>query len=142
MRTVEELCKYVTELQEVDAIIVDINQRIYAGTGNTVLHYYCFWDDLEAVEILLENGANPNSLGEDEMTPLFNAIRGGHVRMVERLLGAGADANHQEDYLKMTPLDTAFLGLRTKPDKKKDMETIIDILKQQGGYTQEELRNG
>ena len=58
--------------------------------GDTPLHFACWSNNLEAVKLLLEAGANVNAKGEAEDTPLHVAVTVGNVTMVQFLLAHGA----------------------------------------------------
>jgi ankyrin repeat protein len=58
---------------------------------------------LEAVEWLLDRGANPDAHPYQE-TALFAAVRNGHADVVQRLLERGADVNARGDWASMTRL--------------------------------------
>jgi ankyrin repeat protein len=49
----------------------------------------------EVVELLLENGAQPDFEDEDRCTPLSHAIEGGNIDGVELLLARGVKVNYQ-----------------------------------------------
>ncbi|WP_436515837.1 ankyrin repeat domain-containing protein [Ekhidna sp. To15] len=49
------------------------------------------------VEYLLQSGADPNRTGDEyQLTPIMAAAVNGSVEIVDMLLGAGADADHQD----------------------------------------------
>jgi ankyrin repeat protein len=49
--------------------------------------------DLDKVNDLLKEGANPNATKFDGATPLFIASQNGHIEVVKVLLENGADPN-------------------------------------------------
>jgi ankyrin repeat protein len=59
--------------------------------GDTPLHIVCSWGDAEAVDTLIQAGADVNAIGEAKMTPLFSAVMGRSVDVVNLLLRAQAD---------------------------------------------------
>ena len=59
----------------------------------TALLWAAHWDDLEAVETLLEAGADPNAADDHGVTPLMRACENASVEVTRALLEAGADAN-------------------------------------------------
>jgi ankyrin repeat protein len=63
------------------------------GDGDTPLHTACVWGDIGAIDLLLAGGADVNARGDQETTPLYNAVSFQRVRSVERLLRAGATAD-------------------------------------------------
>ena len=48
------------------------------------------------VETLLDKGANPNIIGNDNKTPLHRAVNGGQHAIAETLLAYGADPNRKD----------------------------------------------
>jgi ankyrin repeat protein len=72
----------------------------------TLLHNAVRTDDLRAVQILLDNKANPNLSNDRGTTPLHIAARGGIVSIVQMLLEHGALPNIKDEY-DCTPLDFA-----------------------------------
>ncbi|XP_072855630.2 IQ motif and ankyrin repeat domain-containing protein 1 isoform X2 [Pogona vitticeps] len=61
------------------------------ANGNTPLSEASGGGHPEAIRMLIENGANPNSRGAFNRTPLYRAAFGGHLAAVELLLQYGAD---------------------------------------------------
>jgi ankyrin repeat protein len=59
--------------------------------GETVLHWLSIENKVEAVRMLLANGARPDSLDYGRCTPLMNAAMLGHCEVVQALLEFGAD---------------------------------------------------
>ncbi|HEX7028192.1 MAG TPA: ankyrin repeat domain-containing protein [Gammaproteobacteria bacterium] len=60
------------------------------GLGETALHYLSVEDQLEAVRLLVEHGAEVNTINECGGTPLSEAASLGYVDLVAYLLGQGA----------------------------------------------------
>ncbi|GIL77977.1 hypothetical protein Vretifemale_7433 [Volvox reticuliferus] len=80
---------------------------IHLGGSYTPLHYAARGGHLDAVELLLQKGANPNAATRGMgATPLHRAAMQGHFFVVERLLAAGADARAVDCDLE-TPLHKA-----------------------------------
>ncbi|GIL77976.1 hypothetical protein Vretimale_7377 [Volvox reticuliferus] len=78
-----------------------------SGGSYTPLHYAARGGHLDAVELLLQKGANPNAATRGMgATPLHRAAMQGHFFVVERLLAAGADARAVDCDLE-TPLHKA-----------------------------------
>lgn len=73
----------------------DLNIRNNDSDKYTAVHY-CAWDGkVEALSILLKNGALPDIVGEDGRTALHLAAANGFVDIVELLLKAGADIDRR-----------------------------------------------
>ena len=66
------------------------------------------YESPEILQILLENGGNPNLVTTDQtkQTPIFNAILHERARNIELLLMSGADINHR-DLAMATPIEYA-----------------------------------
>lgn len=71
---------------------LDIPNR---DTGRTLLHIAAYNFDIELAQVLLENGATPNSVEHYGHTPLFEALASSNdsTRMVGLLVDFGADPN-------------------------------------------------
>ena len=59
--------------------------------GDTPLHIVAVWGDTESASVLIEEGAEIDVRGEDEYTPLHNAIEQSRFDVVRLLLEAGAN---------------------------------------------------
>lgn len=70
----------------------DIN-RVTTSSNNTALYLASRHNFIRVVEILLENGADPDQKCEKEQTPLIAANREGNSDVVRVLLEAGANVN-------------------------------------------------
>jgi hypothetical protein len=84
-----------------------VTVNTHASDGDTPLHFACVWGDIEAAEILLKSGADPNAVGDLNCTPLYNAVSFGHVRCAKLLLDAGASADSSNE-LDSTPRERAL----------------------------------
>lgn len=60
-------------------------------SGETPLHIMAIWGDVEAARVLLDAGAEIDALGEEDHTPLHEAIHQGHIEMVRFLVARGAN---------------------------------------------------
>jgi ankyrin repeat protein len=89
--------------------------------GDTPLHVVCTWGDIQAIDLLLAGGANPNALGDMNSTPLHNAINRNHIRAVKRLLLAGAKSDCKNEF-NMTPREEALKSTNS------EMRTLFEIL--------------
>ena len=95
----------LTELLEADAELV----RAWSSDGFTALHLAAFFGHDEAVELLLEGGADANAVARNaELTvaPLHSAAAGAHAKIVAALLENGADPNARQGG-GFTPLHAA-----------------------------------
>lgn len=77
--------------EQLGAAPVSVNSRDV--DGDTPLHVLVRRGDRYGVRLLLENGADPNAVGDMGETPLHVAVSGGDVEIVGRLLEFGADAS-------------------------------------------------
>lgn len=59
----------------------------------TLLHIACGKGKLSTSQWLIENGADINALGNDNITPLFYAILSQNIEIVKLLVESGADLN-------------------------------------------------
>lgn len=59
--------------------------------GDTPLHIIATWGDVESARVLIESGAEIDARGEDDFTPLLNAVEQGHLHLVALLLNMGAN---------------------------------------------------
>jgi ankyrin repeat protein len=76
--------------------------------GDTPLHLVAWRNDLEAVRLLIDAGADVNARGEMDETPLHIAVHHGNVQMVQVLLRAGARADIRSEFGD-TPKERASL---------------------------------
>jgi uncharacterized protein len=58
--------------------------------GETALHIVAIWGDVEAIAVLVENGADINKQGEEGFTPLHYAAEQDHLEAVQCLISLGA----------------------------------------------------
>ena len=81
----------------------DVFPRSYANGGFTPLHFAAREGELEAARLLLDAGADVNSIAADGKNTLGLAIYNGHYEVAALLLERGADVNHP-DAEGFTPL--------------------------------------
>jgi ankyrin repeat protein len=67
----------------------------------------------ETTKLLLSNGADPNVLMTEDITPLHLAASGGIITELDLLLDWGASINAQDARLRETPLHKAARNLET-----------------------------
>lgn len=70
--------------------------------GDTPLHLIVWRNDLEAVQLLVDAGANVNTVGDMGETPLHVAVKGGNVSIVKILLKAGARDDIRSEWVLNT----------------------------------------
>ena len=110
---------------------IDVNKK--NEDGWTPLHIAASKNHKTIVELLIENGAEINSLGETSsifiwqggFTPLHYAAVNGHKEIVELLINKGANVNAKTDD-GLTPRDWAI---------KRNHTDIVDLLRSYGGKT-------
>ncbi|OHT11340.1 hypothetical protein TRFO_19216 [Tritrichomonas foetus] len=95
-------------IQAVSALLkYKININLQGKNGVTPLHLAAQIksnsEGQSILSLLIENGANPNSLDNDFETPLFSAIHSNNVNAVKELIKAGADVNASNKH-KMLPI--------------------------------------
>jgi len=88
------------------------------SNGLTPLHLPSQEGHDHIVGLLLDRGADVNSLNSDGRTPLYLASQRGHDHIVRLLLEHGADADHP-DSDSLTPIGSASRegGVERKPTK-------------------------
>ncbi|KAK0418778.1 hypothetical protein QR680_013769 [Steinernema hermaphroditum] len=74
--------------------------------GFTALHIAVFKDDLEAINALLDAGADPNEVGRNVLPPLHLAAMGGYADVARALIAKGAIL-HALDFVQFTALHCA-----------------------------------
>lgn len=77
------------------------------STGDTPLHFMCFRDDVEAVRLLIDAGADVNFKGDMDYTPLHIAVRNSSPEVIGGLLSRGASPRVRNRFGK-TPIDIAL----------------------------------
>lgn len=75
------------------------------GESESALHFFAVEKRADVVAWLIEHGADPNGIADDD-TPLHGAASLGHDDVCKLLLEAGADPNGK-DYSEETPLHKA-----------------------------------
>ena len=90
-------------------LVVSLN-----GCGTSNFPAIAYSGDLKEVESRLQKGADPNTWGPvilNNNSPLNMAIVGGHTRIAETLIDAGAEVN---GFGGASDLATKYTGLGTK----------------------------
>ncbi|XP_072252208.1 ankyrin repeat and SOCS box protein 12-like [Leuresthes tenuis] len=97
-----------------------INARSGWGVPVTPLRTAAALGHLRCVELLLEHGAEIDSLDVKAQTPLFTAVSGKHLDCVVALLKAGADPNGSQ-YNNCSPVLTAA--------REGDVDVLRELLR-------------
>ncbi len=124
MKNIDEILSAVGATAEfLFSGVTDLHQR--GSFGDTPLHVVCSWGDLDAVDTLIQAGADVNAIGELGKTPLFSAVIGESIEITKRLLAAGADPLIKDDDNR-TVLDFA----RNVEDESNPITTaLVELLK-------------
>ena len=106
------------------------------GTGRSRLDLAVPTEDvLEAVQLILELGADPNGRDVKGMFPLFQAVSGGNDELVKLLVDAGADVNLVMPDSK-TALDAARGNVKrretTRSRKAPNHQSTVELLLSHG----------
>ena len=92
------------------------------GIGqSSVIHDAALDGDIDEVQRQLDAGVDPNLKSSKGATPLFYAVYGGHLKIVELLITRGADVNAV--YLNISVLDQAH---------SYDDQEIVELLEVHG----------
>jgi uncharacterized protein len=83
----------------------DVNKA--QADGATALHWAVRWDNLQAVELLIQSGANVKAANRFGVTPMSLACVNGSAAIIRRLLKAGVDPNAPLSELGETALMVA-----------------------------------
>ncbi|OTA63094.1 ankyrin [Hypoxylon sp. EC38] len=109
----------------------------FDACGHTPLHWAAIRNDFDAVNMLLEAGAEPNILSTLGVSPLGEAVRLRNILIAQLLLDAGADANLAHPIYMAPPIVNAFgepkllhllvdHGARVMKEHKSFVETPLD----------------
>mmetsp|Transcript_17953 Transcript_17953/g.39265 ORF Transcript_17953/g.39265 Transcript_17953/m.39265 type:complete len:239 (+) Transcript_17953:310-1026(+) len=103
-----------------------VKLEIKDGDGETPVFLGATSTDPLPLRVLLEAGANPNTMARDGWTALMVAVRDGSYENTEALLEAGGDVNAGRDMFGRTCLDfaesmaTGQTGIRMKGDETRE----------------------
>lgn len=75
-----------------------ITPHTRSRTGDTPLHIAAINEDLKAIELLLDEGADLNARGEGGMTSLHYAVQMEKMEAIQLLLEHGADRAVTDDF--------------------------------------------
>lgn len=90
-------------------LLISKGAEVNAGSeysGDTPLHDAVRWDDVEAIQILLDNGADIRVGNKYKETPLHYAAWQDEQKAASLLIAKGADPNARDSY-QLTPLHEA-----------------------------------
>ncbi|KAL8675920.1 MAG: hypothetical protein Q9224_007350, partial [Gallowayella concinna] len=82
------------------------------GSYPSPLYYAAFLGLCKSAELLLRDGADPNSKGGKYRYPILAAVVAGEKELVELLANAGADINSRQDETGWTAVHLAVLNNR------------------------------
>ncbi len=91
----------------------------------TALHYACYYDEINMVDLLIGEGANIHIMDKYGKTPLHIACQQGNINIIKRLLEYGANINFGTD-LSETPLHSAILSDDNIDKKMEVVTTLLD----------------
>ena len=114
----------------------------------TALQVAAYFGQVTMMELLLDEKADINSIGESEQlhSPLFLASMRGHTEAVELLVRRGVD-HRREDCFGQLPLELAMggpgkiLATQTNPDKRIKVSDLIMLLKKEGQNATDTITN-
>lgn len=106
---VREHRNLVDVLLEIPAVVQNIEKHIVCTDEKrrTVFALAIDFQQTEAVQKMINSGANVNAVGQDGMTPLMRAIDAKDLKLIHMLVSAGADINKFDDE-KRSPLHYIF----------------------------------
>ncbi|KAM6954026.1 ankyrin repeat and SOCS box protein 2-like [Aplochiton taeniatus] len=110
---------------DVNAQLSDDHAKMYRDQRRTSLYFSVFNGNLEAAEILLEAGANPNL---DRFNALLVAVKSGIMDMVTVLVQYGADINASISTDPSTFPSAVMLSIKYMPVLKYLMDNGCDAL--------------
>jgi len=146
--TKEEAEKYQEKPEKKSKYIDEVQQDDEIPFRCTALQVAAFYGQVPVMELLLNEKAEINSVGESEQkwTPLHLAGMRDHTKAVELLVKRGA--NHKaKDYFERIPLELAMggpgkiLATQTNPDKRITMPDLIMLLSKEGQNATEIITN-
>ncbi len=106
MRTLKDIFEEIQSVPDFFGHQIDsVNYK--NDYGDTPLHVVANWGDCEAIELLLEAGADINSIGERGYTPLHCASEQNHPKAILLLLSVGAKIQSDDD--GYSPIEIAQL---------------------------------
>lgn len=95
--------------------LIDWSLHITYG-GNHPLHWPSFNGRCDVVKLLLDYGADPNSINREQETPLHSACYGNRIEIAKLLIEYGANVN-AKDRDGETPLQAITISKQNKNNK-------------------------
>ncbi len=120
-----EIIQYI-----LDTYDIDVNSK--SADGFTPLHGAVQYNHADAVEMLLQAGADPMAMGHNT-TPLHVSARKGQIRISRKLIDAGADVNVAVGEMGFTPLMGAAIN---------GHDEIVSLLLQSGASPDVQANGG
>ena len=90
--------------ESVQALVGSVDINTPQADGTTALAWSTYWDNLEAVRLLVRNGSNTNASNDYGVTPLILASENGNLSIVKTLLEDGMADPNQAMWNGLTPL--------------------------------------
>jgi ankyrin repeat protein len=125
-----EICKHknieeIKQYYEQNHNVIDINFQNKKEKNKGYLHLSVMNQNIELLDYLLKNKANPNIEDKIQITPLHLAVNKDNNEMVILLLGNGANPNSKDEF-GITPI---YLGIhKNKKALKRNNFVISDTL--------------
>ena len=113
------------DVEAVKLLLERFGPNVVDSWGHTPLHYVAWRGHVDAIKLLLENGADPNVRDVNGWTPLHYAAKYCRLEEAILLLDWGADPNARDDSGK-TPLHYAVEQYR----RDNDCLRIVELLSQ------------
>ena len=111
-RTIQQV--YLDYSGHVEFLGIEISSpHTKGGFDSTLLHLAAYRGDLEACDLLIQNGADVNARGNLQNTPLHDAALANNDKIIEFLLVNGANKNLENEF-GQTPLKVALIGNKEK----------------------------
>jgi ankyrin repeat protein len=90
--------------EAVHALVGDVDINSPQADGATALAWSTYWDNLEAVRLMIRNGSDANASNDYGVTPLILASENGNSSIVKTLLEEGKADPNKAMWNGLTPL--------------------------------------
>jgi len=103
-----------------------------------------YYGHLDQVKQLVEDGVDINETGQNGMTPIFAALNGENIEIIEFLIAKGADINRGDWTIMHESFDYAIDGMIQEGLSEPDPEIIktIKLLIDKGGDVEKKNKKG